>query len=351
MDEVLPAGAENPSQAETARKWMKVAVIGTGAMGSLFAGCLSEQAQVVMIGSWREQLEAINQSGLRLIHIDGQEMNYSFSAQKDLPAGGSIQLVLVLVKGWQTEHAAEIASHLLTPDGLVLTLQNGLGNYEILAEKVGEQNTASGVTSEGAMIIEPGLVRHTGLGTTHLGSTPPIERRLIEIAGLLNRSGFKTEIASNLEGLLWGKLIVNAGINALTALLQVPNGFLAENAFARDIMCRAAEEAAVVAAALGIELPYRSASERVTEVALATSRNRSSMAQDMARGMPTEIEAINGQVIRAARDSKIPCPVNEALYNLVRLGIETGDWRSGLETIPLDLRIPFEHLANITQDS
>ena len=138
------------------------------------------------------------------------------------------------------------------------------------------------------------------------------------LAALLRQAGFTTHLVEHVDSLVWGKLAVNAGINPLTALLNVPNGYLAQDPRARRIMMAAAAETAAVAAAQGIPLPYASAPQRALAVAQATAANHSSMLQDVRQGRPTEIEAICGAIARVGQQWSVPTPVNTALWRLVK---------------------------------
>lgn len=326
---------------------MRIAVIGSGAMGSLFAARLSSNVPVSLFGTWKEQLAKIEESGLVLTDNSGREDRYALPVRDYSSEAGPYQVAVILVKGWQTERAAATANNIIAHDGLALTLQNGLGNYEILVDALGVDRSALGVTSEGAMIVGPGRTHHSGVGVTYFGTTVATRERLLEIATIFRSSGFDTHLAEDLDGLVWGKLAVNAGINPLTALLQVPNGFLVTDEIARTLMCRAAEETRIVAETLGIQLPYKSASARIVEVAKATAENRSSMAQDIARGAPTEIDSINGQIVRNAGQLAVSVPVNRALLHLVKHQISNGDWRSAIGEISKEIRHQFEYLAHI----
>lgn len=296
---------------------MRLGIIGTGAMGSLLAAHLAPHADVTVLGTWREGVQALQTGGVRLEHDEGM-------TRIPVCAVGSpqdckpVDAALVVVKGHQTRRAAEWARQILKPNGIAVTLQNGLGNLELIAEEVGAQRAAIGVSMQGATLIAPGLVRHAGKGPTTLAYTPETRAKLQELAALMNRAGIETELTQDVRGLLWGKLVVNSAINALTAVLQVPNGWLVENADARALVAAAAQETANVAHALGVALPYPDAAERALAVATATAANRSSTLQDVLRGAPTELERINGAVIREGRRVGVPTPVNETLMRLFR---------------------------------
>ncbi len=292
---------------------MKIAILGAGAMGCLLASYLCEQNEVWLIDSWQDQIDIIARSGLRR-ECDGKQTLHHPLATHEPEAAADCDTVLVLVKSHQTGWAAEQAKSLRA--GLVITLQNGIGNADILAQSLGKQRVSQGVTSLGATLLGPGIVRHAGMGSTVFANTSDYAA-LNALVQCFNACGLPAELSNSLDSVLWGKLIVNVGINALTALLRVPNGRLAEIPEARVILEQAVAEAVAVAAAQGIALPYANAVEHVLSVAHATAGNRSSMLQDVLRGSPSEIAMINGAVLRAGRELGLATPVNELLTNLV----------------------------------
>jgi 2-dehydropantoate 2-reductase len=329
---------------------MKVGIIGAGAMGSLLGFYLCSQAEVWLLTGWQAQIDAINAAGLRC-ERDGVAETRRPHATADPGAIGLCDVVLVLIKAHQTARAAEQARLLLTTDDrqpttdnrqpttdldilplhpltrspahpltrsptLVVTLQNGVGNREALAAALGADHVGQGVTSLGATLLGPGHVRHAGMGPTIFG-TEPNRIGMAALAELFSASGLPAEQSDDLDALVWGKLVVNAGINALTALLRISNGALAEIAEVRDIVAQAVAEAAAVAAARGLRLPYDDPLAHVLSVARATGANRSSMLQDVLRGSPTEIAAINGAVLREGQRLGIATPVNRLLAELV----------------------------------
>lgn len=326
---------------------MNIGIIGTGAMGSLFAARLSAEASVCMIGSWQEQLLAIKTQGLKLIHLDGKESIHTFLATDDLDRVDEVDIVLILVKGWQTQRAAQTAKAILAANGLALTIQNGIGNLEKIARIVGTDRAILGVTSEGANMISPGIVRHAGYGITHVAADARSGGLLHDFIELLNKVEFETHVVNDVDSLIWGKLAINAGINPLTGLLQVPNGFLAEDPVARKLMFLAAEETATVARALGIQLPYENAGQKTLQVAQLTSANRSSMAQDVARGAPTEIESITGPIVAIGQKNDVPTPINAALLTLVRSLLNDESWQDAVQRLPNDIKADFFYIAKL----
>lgn len=295
---------------------MKIGILGTGAMGSLFAACLAPHADVTVLGTWTKAVNRIHTRGI-CIERDGQTDLVRVRAAADPRLVQAVDLALIAVKAHQTERAAVWANALLKRDGIALTLQNGLGNFEILSAHVGPARAAVGVTMQGATLLGPAHVRHAGRGITTLAaghSTGPAVER---IAALFDRAGIETHIAHDVSGLMWGKLVVNSAINALTAIYRKPNGWLVENLEARALLSAAALETANVARALGVQLPYADPVERALQVAQATASNKSSSLQDVLRGAPTELDRINGAVVREGKRLGIPTPVNEKLLRVI----------------------------------
>jgi 2-dehydropantoate 2-reductase len=284
-------------------------------MACLFAARLAASgAPVAMLGSWLEGLEALRRYGVRLEEPDGRMQAYPVQVASDPRECAGACCALVLVKSWQTADAAGQLKECLTADGLALTLQNGLGNRETLEGALGERRVALGVTTLGATLLGPGLVRPAGDGTVTLGAHP----RLEPMAEALRSAGFAVEVDPDPLSLLWGKLVINAAINPLTALLGVRNGELLERPAARLLLAYVVGEAAAVAQALGVCLPYPDPLATVEAVARRTAANRSSMLQDVQRGAPTEIDAICGAIVQAGERAGVPTPVSRTLWQLVK---------------------------------
>jgi 2-dehydropantoate 2-reductase len=292
-----------------------ILIVGTGAMACLFASRLSAAGvRVTMLGTWSEGLRALRSGGVRVVDGAGGEEAFAVEVASSPSDCSNARLALVLVKAWQTERAARQLAHCLAVDGVALTLQNGLGNREMLAAALGEERAALGVTTSGATLLGPGRVRPGGEGIVSLGEHP----RLGEMIDLLRRAGFEVQVVADADSLLWSKLVINAAINPLGALLRCPNGELVGRPSARALLGLAAGEAAEVAAALGRKLTYTDPVATVETVAERTASNRCSMLQDVARGAPTEIDAINGAIVAAGEEQGVATAVNRTLWLLVR---------------------------------
>ena len=293
----------------------QILIVGTGALATLFAARLSQAGhQVAMLGSWKAGLDALRKEGARLVDKDGNEQHFEVRATDDPRKYREVKHVLILVKAWQTERVAAQLKECLAADGLVLTLQNGLGNRETLARSLSLSRVALGTTTTGATLLSPGLVRAAGEGILS------IERHLSlgPMEEALKSAKFNVNIVEDAQSLMWGKLVINAAINPLTALLRVPNGKLLDSPSARAMMGALASETAQVAEAEKIQLPFSDPSAAAEEVARKTAANHSSMLQDVLRGAPTEIDAICGAVVQAAQEHNIAAPANWACWKLVK---------------------------------
>ena len=292
----------------------KILIMGTGALANLFGAQLSKTGmEVTLLGTWEEGVKAIREHGIRLASPKG-EVAYPARAVRSPAEVGQARYALVLVKSWQTKRAARQLSEILEPDGVALTLQNGLGNKEFLADRLGEKRAAQGVTTTGATLLGPGHVRPGGEGIISVEDHP----RLPPLITGLRKAGFKVENAPDVNSLIWGKLLINVAINPLTAILGVPNGKLLESQSAVDLMALAVREVEKVAGSRGINIGFDDPLAYAEDVARRTASNRSSMLQDISRGAPTEIEAICGAVVQAGQEKDIATPINQALTFLVK---------------------------------
>ncbi len=305
---------------------MHILILGAGAMGSLVGARLFKfHTRLSLLGANRDHMEAMRRRGLAIEELDG-----ATSLSGPLPSycdvsevGEKADLVIVSVKGYATQRALVQARALFQPGALFLTLQNGVGNWERIAEEVGKDGVLAGTTSQGATLVSPGKIRHGGNGPTTIGEVAgPVTDRVRSVVELFRQAGFEAFANDEMERLIWEKLLVNVGINAITALTGMRNGGVAESAAAREIAGAAVAEALAVARAKGIRISEGMA-DRVFSVARATAANRSSMGQDIDRRKQTEIDSINGAIVRFANELGVNAPVNRTLALLIRIWEES----------------------------
>lgn len=298
---------------------MRLAIIGAGAMGSLFGGRLTLAGEEVWLLDTREdQINAICKNGLVICSDAGDSVVWPKATTNPYEIG-LVDLVIIFVKSIDTCLAARTAQHLLKSDTAVLTLQNGYGNAEKLAAVLGREKIIVGTTAQGAMLLKPGRVMHSGTGDTHVGnlsgeSTPCLWR----LAAMLFQAGFPTYVDEDVTALIWGKLVINVGINALTAITGLQNGRLADYEETKILVDKTVMEAVNVAEALGVRLPYPEPVAKVLAVARATAANRSSMLQDLTYQRLTEIDDINGAIVREGAKLGIDTQANYILTLLVK---------------------------------
>ncbi len=301
---------------------LPVLILGTGALATLFAWRLARAGhRPTMLGSWTPALDVLREKGARLADARGNEQAFAVQVAGETSECPEVRHAIVLVKSWQTARAAAQLAECLLPDGVAVTLQNGLGNYEILEQALGSERVALGSTTAGATLLGPGMAKAGGEGTISIQS----HARLGPLAAALRSSGFRVELVPDAKSLVWSKLVINSAINPLTALLGVPNGELLNRPTARALMRALAEETAAVAIAEGVDLNIGDPAAFAEDVALRTAANYSSTLQDIRRGAPTEIDAICGAVAQTGHRHGIPTPVNEACWKLVRALAERGE--------------------------
>jgi len=299
---------------------MRIAVLGPGALGSVLAILFHEAGLPVVLVDYRpERAARLQGEGLLFRPPEGAARRVFLPVCPAAQAGVA-ELVLVTVKAPATPAAARLLPGLLAPGGVVLTLQNGLGNLERLAEVVGWERLLAGVSFLGATRPREGEVILAGTGPTYLGAPPGSRVRREEqeaVAGLFRQASLPCEVREDIEAMLWEKLLVNVAINPLTALLRVQNGVLPQLPPAWEVAVAAAREAQAVARAQGLDLPA-DPEARVRQVCAATAANRSSMLQDVLAGRETEIAALNGEVATRGAALGVPTPVNALLTRLVQ---------------------------------
>jgi 2-dehydropantoate 2-reductase len=301
---------------------MRIAVIGAGAMGSLFASCLADTAaEVWAYDQWREHVEAINRNGLT-VRRDQRERSIRLNASTSAEAIGVCDAVLVMVKFNQTKAAMEAAGAMISTDTLIVTLQNGLGNVDLIRSLYPANPIGFGLTTLTSELLGPGRIEasHTGRGETHLwidGGT--LISPVVQFCALLVDGGINAMLAPDIELRIWNKLIVNCCLNTLCAITGLPVGPLVDRPEAWPLLDGIADEIVSVAARKGIPLGHDTARVFLRSVAAETRKHLPSMAVDVLNRRLTEIEGLNGAILRECELFGIPAPHNASVYALIRV--------------------------------
>jgi 2-dehydropantoate 2-reductase len=304
---------------------LKVCVLGAGALGSTIGGLLAEAGSDVWLVARAAHAEAVNRHGLILVDHQ-RDRTVRLHACTDPALVGTVDLVIVLVKSYDTAAAMATARPLLGQDTVVLSLQNGLGHEEILARAVGRARIVAGKTYVGGVMLEPGRIRvgvqgkETVLGELDGADTP----RLRRIAALFEAAGLRAIVSQDILGVIWDKLLVNVATGALSGITRLPYGALYAVPEIEACAVAAVAEAMTVAAAHDITLATREPRDAWVKAAEGLPPEfRASMLQSLERGSLTEIDYINGAVVRWGSQRGVPTPVNQALVACIK-GIEAG---------------------------
>jgi 2-dehydropantoate 2-reductase len=298
---------------------MKTVIMGAGAMGSLFGGLLTLSGEDVwLVDIWKENIDAMRSNGLK-VEDRGKVQIIPVKATTDAASLGKADLVLIFVKTYHTEKAVSDALVLQDENTVFLTLQNGLGNEEAICKQVDRRKVILGVTGQGATFLGPGHIRHAGWGKTYVGELDEkITDRVTQIAQVFRKAGIETEVSSHIHDLVWEKLLVNVGINALAALTGLKNGQLLDYPETVRLMEALVSEAVEVTRRKEIQID-ENPMNRVKVVIEATRENRCSMGQDLDYKRRTEIDAINGAVVREAERLGISVPYNQMITDLIKV--------------------------------
>lgn len=299
---------------------MKVAVVGAGAMGCLYGAALHRGGAVVtLVDVNRAHLDAIRRDGLELDTRAGVE-RLALPALLPEEAAGAVDLVLLFTKTFHTQTALAGISALIGPDTHVLTLQNGLGNDLAVARHVPREKVIAGVSTLPADLVAPGRVRSHGEGGSKIfpafGGSESFAQ---EVADLLTRGGLPTALAPDIAGAVWSKAIFNAAMNTLCALTLRTPGFLGAHAESKAMIRAVVEEGVAAARASGVPIEAKPIHDLTVVSVTDHADHEASMLQDIKAGRRTEVDAINGAIVRAAQQAGVAVPVTETLWRLVKL--------------------------------
>jgi len=265
-------------------------------------------------------VDTINREGITIQQVwTGATLQIPVRATVDPGDAAPAELIVMCVKSPGTLQATKDALPAAGDGTVFLTVQNGLGNVDTMASVAGRERVLAGVTSNGTTLLGPGSIRHSWMGDTTIGELDgQVTERLEQAAEAFRQSGIKVTVSRSVDQLLWTKLVNNCAMSPLAALLQVRNGQLVERTEARELLRAVVREVVSVAEARGVDLPFSETVERVEANCRNNATNKMSMLQDVERGAPTEIDYINGAVVREGEAVGIPTPINWTLTQLVK---------------------------------
>ncbi|MFR3727203.1 ketopantoate reductase family protein [Lacrimispora sp.] len=299
---------------------MKIAILGAGAMGSLYASYLAPFHHVTLLDSYKPQVEKINSDGITKIEYDRSETTFPVNAVLSGTDIGVQDLIIVFVKGIHTYEAMKQNLALLGSDTIVMTLQNGAGNNRDIGQFVPKERIIVGTSSHNSVSMGLGRFYHSGCGPTNIGPDFPCKESLRDVklvAKALEKSGINVNIIEDIQKVLWQKLLVNCGINALSTLMQCKIGEIFTNSFLWDLCKKIVYECVMVAEADGTFFDRKEALQIVQHVCENDAEGYASMYQDRQNKRITEIDRINGVVARLGQEYGICTPCNHMLVTQI----------------------------------
>ncbi len=320
-------------------KELKIAIVGPGAMGCLLAAHLRHLGIDVWLIDYNEQ--RVNYLSRHPIVIEREGAQKALSVYVPIHLAGQSapppDWIVLFVKAYATKEAIDSIAHLINKETKLLSLQNGIGYDQLLSSVADQEQIALGITTQGALLKKWGEVVHAGVGPTFIGpaSASPSStmlEALDHLSKVMSDAAWQTSVTTSIHSKLWQKLFINIGINAITAMLCVSNGRLLDIPEAVKIQKMAIEEAWQIAKKAGIDtkITLSEAISLVRKICKETGHNHSSMLQDRLKNRPTEINVINGAIVKLARQIGAEAPVNETITLLIKSYEKTG-WQTDCE--------------------
>jgi len=295
--------------------------MGAGAIGSLFGGLLARAGNSVSLIGRESHVKKINEQGLRLEGVSGPHQ-IRLTATTEPTTLEIPELIILTVKAYDTEQAVKEIEPIYGHRTYLLCLQNGLGIEELAGAILGNTRIIRGITTNGALFLEPGKIRHTGFGDTIIGYPKRASDAFLKkIANRFQDAGFNTSVTDDIKKLVWQKIFINVAINPFGTLTGLRNGDLLTVPELKAAMIAAIEEGTTLSEKLGIDINRQLAIDKAVEVAKRTAMNKNSMLQDIEKGKKTEIDYINGALVTYGRKFGLMCPINTVLTALVK-GLE-----------------------------
>lgn len=296
---------------------MRIAVLGGGAMGALYGGYLSRKNDVLIVDVNTALIEKIKAEGLKIAEPDGSSVIYHPAITDDTKNMQPVDLVVVFVKAMFSQSALEKNRTLIGSDTYLMTLQNGSGHEDVLRQFVDDAHVIIGTTQHNSAVAGLGEIRHGGNGMTHMGVLTGDAARLQPIAETFTACGLEADCVQNVQKLIWQKMFTNVSASVLTGILQVPLGYIAQNANAWAVCETLIREAVAVAAGDGLDFDAGQKIAEVRAVCEKSPNGLTSIYADLRDGRRSEVDTISGSVVRASDRNGVPAPTHRAMVNLV----------------------------------
>ncbi|MCP4132313.1 MAG: 2-dehydropantoate 2-reductase [bacterium] len=294
---------------------MKIGIVGAGAMGSVFAYFFKSAGMEPVLLEKDAAAVASLKKGLRVL-VNDEEILLHIPVEADPLILRDCPIVFLFVKSYSTEKAILEIKSSLGAEAVLVSLQNGLGNYDIISQHIPEERIVYGTTATGAAKLDAATVKLGGLGENMIGGMS--EKAVHAVQNIFKTVKLPIAITSTPHEAVWKKAIINAGINPLGALLSVTNGEIVENEYAYTLQQKIVTEAVAVAQSLGVSVDLAAMLDTTAQICRKTSVNRCSMLQDISNNRKTEIESITGKIVEFGRQSSINTPFNETIFYLIK---------------------------------
>ncbi len=296
---------------------MKIAVIGAGAMGSIYGGHLSLKNEVYMVDTSAPIVEQINAAGIKIEENDTENI-YRPKAVTTTEGLEPVDLIILFVKSLFSRAALSGNKGIIGPDTYVMTLQNGSGHEDLIREFVPEDHIIIGTTNDNGAVLGPAHVKHGGVGETNIGMlTEDTNGFLSKLKETFDECGFQTTVSENIQQLIWDKLFTNVSLSAVTGILQVDMGYIAANEHAWNMTVQLIHEAAAVARGLGLKADDDAIIAKVKKTSEMSPNGCTSIRADLRDGRKSEVDTISGSVVRASKKCGVPAPSHEFLVEMV----------------------------------
>ena len=296
---------------------MRIAVIGAGAMGSIYGGRLSLNNEVFLVDTNNAVIDAINHDGL-ILEENGNDNKYSPKAITSTEGLEPVDLIILFVKALYSRSALEANRRIISEHTYLMTLQNGSGHEDILSDFAPKERIIIGTTEDNGAVLSPGHVRHGGKGNTNVGMlVDDTNGFLPKLKEAFDSCGFNVRIHENIQQLIWNKLFVNVAFSAVTGLLKCEMGFIAKCDYAMNISKKLLHEAVTVAHALGLEADEDALLDEIKSVSMNSPNGVTSICADLRAGRKTEVDTISGSVVRAAKRCGVDVPYHEFIVNAI----------------------------------